>query len=214
MSDNNVLNLATYLQSQKPLPTVDADEMETFSIYKEKTLARRVFAFMCDFFVVATFKNMASVSYALAVNELLQPLSGAQRMAIIRPSMLMEAAVFLTIFFTYFFYCNYVLNGKTLGGFLMKLNVIDDNYPFDHQQTRHWPKVSQAAKRAAGYVVCYLSFGTFFFLSLLNDEKLGVPDFISGTRVVSDEWLKGYKAYKKYDQDQVRININSLDKAA
>ncbi|MEX0798644.1 MAG: hypothetical protein WD025_04335, partial [Bacteriovoracaceae bacterium] len=88
------------------------------------------------------------------------------------------------------------------------------NYPFDHEQHESSPTLAQAFKRAAGYLVCYFSFGAFFFFALLNEEKRGLPDFMSQTRVVSDEWLKGFKAYKKFDQDQIRININSLDKAA
>ena len=214
MSEDNILNLVEHLKSHTPIKTMDTDDLGAFSIDKEQTLLRRAFAFLCDFMVIATIKNMISVSYAVFVSEFLIPLSGAQKVAMASPGMAMEVAVFMTIFFTYFFYCNYVLDGKTLGSLLMKLNVIDDNYPFDREQENHQPSLEQTAKRAMGYMVCYLSFGTFFFFSLLNEDKKGLPDFMSGTRVVSDEWLKGFKAHKKFSQEQVRININSLDKAA
>ena len=210
----NVIPLAEYLATEKPLPVWDKDEFQMFSLAKEKTLWRRAFAFISDFFVIAMLKNMVSISYALFVAEFLGPLTNAQKSALASPGAAVEASVFAVVFLSYFFFCLYALDGKTLGAQLMKLSVVDEDYAFDHDKKRHEPNSLQALKRSLSYMLCYLSFGTFFFFSLLNEDRRGVPDFLSSTRVVSDEWLQGHKAWKKLSREEVRININSLDRAA
>lgn len=214
MSEENVISLAQHLRSKTPIETCQAQEIGVFSIAKEKTILRRVFAFASDFFIILMIKNLISISFAVAVNEYFAPLSAAQRAMLLKPNLYMEIGITLCIFWAYFFYCNYALGGKTLGSTLMKLNTIDAEYPFNMELKRHHPSASQAARRAGAYILCYASFGTFFFLALLDEEKKGVPDALSGTRVVSDEWLVAFKAYKEFGLEEVRIDVNSLNQAA
>ncbi len=214
MKENNVISLATHISKKTPIDTFQVDDLGAFSIDKERIGLRRAFAFGCDFFLIMTMTNMAVSSYAIFVKEFLQPMNMLQKTQMMGSVWALGLGVAGVIAFTYFFYCNYFLNGKTAGSHLMKLTTIDDSYPFVDEQDHHAPSASQCAKRTMGYMACYFSFGLFFFFTYLNEEKRGVPDFVSGTRVVSDEWLKGFKSHKALHKEHVRININSLDRVA
>ncbi|MCO4754014.1 MAG: RDD family protein [Bacteriovoracaceae bacterium] len=214
MKKNNVVKLVDFINAQKIPSTSDVEELDAFPLSKEKIILRRMFAFLCDFVCILTLKNMLYFSYAMFVANFLLPLTSAQKSTMIKMGNGWEVAIFTVVFFSYFLYCNFSLGGRSLGSHLMKLNVIDEKYPFDSEQEVWQPSFMQALKRTLAYMACYMSFGTFFFLSLLHEEKKGIPDFFSATRVVSDEWLKGFQACKRVDQEQVRININSLEKAA
>lgn len=214
MSENNVTKLADHIKSNAPVATFDLDELKAFSLKNEKIMLRRAFAFMCDFGLVIMVKNMVSASYALGVGEFLAPLTHAQKNALIRPGAVVEGAVFAVIFVAYFFYCHYVLDGKTPGCRLAKLNVVDEKFTYKRKHFEHHPNAAQSLKRSLGQLACYMSFGTFFFFSFLNEERRGLQDHFSDTRVVSEEWLKSHKAWKRDCAREARIDINSLDSAA
>ncbi|MBC76260.1 MAG: hypothetical protein CME64_09620 [Halobacteriovoraceae bacterium] len=212
MEKNNVVKLIDYINSQK-MPD-DSEHFEFFPLSKEKTTLRRAFAFMSDFTCVLMLNLMVLLSYATFVTNFFLPMSPTQKVSLLQMGDAFSFGVFTLIYFTYFLYCGYALNGKTLGCHIMKLNIIDEAYPHKENMTSSEPSLSQAFKRSLAYVACYFSMGMFFFLSLLHEEKRGIPDFFSKTRVVSDEWLKSFEAAKEGHKEHISIDINSLDKAA
>ncbi len=61
--------------------------------------------------------------------------------------------------------------------------------------------------------MCYLSFGTFFIFNFSSEDKRGLPDYLSNSRTVSDDWLKSMLEKKQYEAEVVSIDIRSLDVA-
>lgn len=214
MKENNIINLADHITKRTPIQTFQIDDLNAFAIEKERIGLRRAFAFICDLFLVITFTNMAVSSYAFFVKEFLQPMSMGQKTQMMSSVWALGLGVSAVVAFTYFFYCAYFLEGKTAGSWLMKLTIIDESWPFTPEKEEYVPSAAQCAKRTLGYLACYLSFGAFFFFTYLNDEKRGVPDFVSGTRMVSDEWLKSFVSHKELHKEHIRININSLERVA
>lgn len=213
MSEEKVINLANHLKNKRPLETSNV-EASTFCLSKEKITLRRGMSFYIDFMAVLMFTNLSIGSYAVFVNEFLLPMNRIQKNLMIQGNTMMAMSVFSLIFITYFFYCNFFLEGRTIGSHFMKLRVVDEGFCFNNKQTHHHPSLKQSFRRTAAYAVCYMSFGLFFFLSLLAPDKRGLPERFSGTRVVSDEWLEGWKSFKEFDQEQLSIDIDSLDQAA
>ena len=212
MEKYNVVKLIDYINSQK-VPE-EVDHYEFFPLSKEKTTLRRAFAFICDFSCVLMINMMILISYATFVSNFFLPMNPTQKVSLLQMSPLMSFGIFTAVYFTYFFYCGYVLNGKSLGCHLMKLNMIDEDYPNNPESVDYQPSFMQALKRSLAYTACYFSMGLFFFLSLLHEEKRGIPDFFSKTRVVSDEWLKSFEALKDGQKEHVSIDIESLKVAA
>jgi len=214
MKENNVVHLAQYIESKKEVHTFNQKEFEYFDIKDDRITLRRVSAFAADFFIILAIFNMAQVSYMSFVQDLLVPLDFTQKSSLLSGTTSMNIAMFAFIYLTYFFFNNYIMHGKTLGKKWMSLTVINEDYIFFKENYETQLNVSQAMRRSFGKFLCYISFGTFFILNVINEEKRGIPDMLSRTRVVSDEWFDAFKANKNIDLESVKIDINSLDRVA
>ena len=104
------------------------------------------------------------------------------------------------------------MNGKTLGKMAMGLTVIKENYVHNMKEDQIHLTLSESAKRAAGYLGCLLSFGVFFVFTFASEDNRGLADYLSGSRTVSDKWLKQMQEFKETQQEQVIIDISRLDR--
>ncbi len=212
--ENNVIKLTDYLEKQRTLPTFDENEFTYFDLKKDKIMWRRFGAFSADFFIILTVFNMIQVAYAQFVNTILVPMSTAQKAHLITESIGLNIALFTTVYLAYFFMANYIYEGQSFGKKWMKLKVINEDYIYFKDVEDYNLNFSQALRRSFGKFLCYASFCTFFILNFINEENRGISDMVSKTRVVSDEWFEGFKANKKYDLEDLKIDINSLDRVA
>ena len=124
------------------------------------------------------------------------------------------AGVFMTVYYSYFLFCSFVLEGKTVGKMVFALRVINDHFIHDVDEKNYKLTLSQAAKRAFGYLTCYLTFGIFFIFNFASEDKRGLADYISSSRTVSDRWLKEMIEYKLHQREQLSIEISSLSVSA
>lgn len=214
MKENNVINLSEYIQAKKELQTFNDKEFEYFDIKDDKIILRRLAAFCADFFIVLMLFNMIQVSYAAFVDNILVPLSYTQKSDIISGVTVVNVFVFAFVYMTYFFFTNYVFEGKTLGKKWMEIKTINEDYIYFQNVDDHQLTASQSLRRALGKFLCYISFGTFFILNVINEEKRGIADMISKSRVISDEWFEAFEANKHHDLENVKIDVNSLDRVA
>lgn len=213
-SSDNVISLVDHLERKSNIETINEFDIKPMDIAKEKITQRRIYSFLVDFSAIMVVNTSIHTSYALFISEFYAPVNYSIKSQLISGNMGLHAGVFMLAYMTYFFYSMFVLNGQTFGKMVFKLHTIDDNYIFDEQTNNRTLGVRQSLRRSFGYLTCYLSAGTFFIFSLLSEDKRGVPDYLSGSRTVSSEWLEGMKAYKKYEHEEVRIDITSLDKVA
>jgi uncharacterized RDD family membrane protein YckC len=214
MKENNVINLSDYVKTKKEIETFNIKEFEYFDIKNDQITLRRISAFAADFFVILMVFNMIQVSYAAFVQNILIPLNYIQKSNLINGTTAINVMIFAFVYITYFFMNNYIFAGKTLGKKWMGLRAINEDYIYFKEVEDSEMNFSQALRRSFGKFLCYISFGTFFILNIINEEKRGLSDMISKTRVVSDEWYEAFEANKKYDLDNVKIDINSLDRVA
>lgn len=212
--ENNVIVLADYLEKKNALPTFDKDEFTYFDLKKDQIMWRRVGAFCADFFIILTLFNMMQVAYAQFVNTFMVPMSNAQKTQLITDSIVLNIVLFATVYVAYFFVANFIYEGQSFGKKWMKLKVINEDYIYFKEVDDYQLSFSQSIRRSFGKFLCYASFCTFFILNFINEEKRGISDMVSKTRVVSEEWFDGFKANKKYDLEDVKIDINSLDRVA
>lgn len=212
--DNNIIKLSEYTNSSEEIRTFNQFELHSTDIAKEKITQRRIYSFLVDLSAIMVINTAIHTSYALFINEYYSILHPQVKTGLLTGNFGIQAGVFILAYMTYFFYSLYILNGKSLGKMVFKLQTIDDNFIFSHEEKSFSIGPRQAFRRTFGYLSCYLSFGTFFIFSLLSEDKRGLPDYFSSSRTVSLEWLESMKAYKQYEKDHVRIDISSLDKAA
>jgi uncharacterized RDD family membrane protein YckC len=214
MKENNVIILSEYIEAKKELQTFNNKEFEYFDIKDDKITLRRLAAFGADFFIILMLFNLIQVSYAAFVNNILVPLDFTQKSNLISGVTVVNVFVFALVYLTYFFFTNYIFSGKTLGKKWMAIKTINEDYIYFQNVKDYELNTSQSLRRAFGKFLCYISFGTFFILNLINEEKRGIADMISKTRVVSDEWFEAFEANKNHDLENVKIDINSLDRVA
>ena len=210
---NNIISLYDYAQTKNKIKTLEYYnpyyKLETDTIF-----SKRVWSFVIDMAVIIVLKSAIDVAYALFIKNFYFILNLEQQNFLSFGHWGLQWSVTMSIFWTYFIYCHYTLEGKTFGKMAMKLRTINDKFLHQRDYEDYTPTLKQSLKRTFGYFACYISFGTFFSFPLFSEDKRGIPDYLSSTRTVSDEWLKGMIDYKAYDSEQLYIDTASLDEAA
>lgn len=214
MKKDNVILLAEFIERKKEIITLNEDEFSYFDLKKDKIMLRRFCAFAADFFIILTLFNMIQVSYLTFINYFLVPITEAQRVSLATSSVAMSISIFTLVYMTYFLAANYLYEGQSFGKKWMGLKVINEGYIYFDEEFEYNLTFSQALRRSMGKFLCYASFCSFFILNYINEEKRGIPDMVSKSRVVSEEWFNGFKANKQFDKESVKIDINSLDRVA
>lgn len=208
--ENNILHLPTYLNSDQELPSF-VSHMHKPEEKPKSHLVKRAIAFGVDLLSIAVIKTAIQTSFAIFISEFFVGLSPTYKSHLMNTPMHIHALTFIAIYLSYFIYTSYVFNGKTLGKMTMGLSIINENFLRDQDSVVSSITLKQAAQRAFGYLICYLSFGTFFIFNFSTEDKRGLPDYLSSTRTVSDKWLQSMTDFKKYQKDEVLIDIKSLE---
>lgn len=212
--DKNVIHLADYITQNA--------EVEDFNIHKplpkmgqpDTLLMKRGAALAIDFSLVAVFKTALHTSYAVFINEFFAPFSSAFKTSMSSPNMAYHVSIFLMLFAGYFVVSALILEGSSIGKKLMGLQVINEGFTTSHLEQTHELSFMQSLQRTLGYVLCYLSFGTFFVFHFSSEDRRGLSDYLSNSRTVTSSWLKLMLEHKEYAAEVVEIDINSLDEAA
>lgn len=212
--DKNVIHLADYITQnaeveefniQKPLPTMSDPG---------SLLSKRAIGLGIDFSLIFAFKTALHGSFALFVNEFFAPFSNTFKTALSEPNMFFHVSIFLTLFAGYFLVSALIFEGGSLGKKIMGLSVINEDFTTSHIEHTHEISFMQAVQRTAGYVLCYLSFGTFFVFHFSSEDRRGLSDYLSNSRTVTTSWLKLMLEHKEYAAEVVTIDIASLNEAA
>ena len=119
----------------------------------------------------------------------------------------------LPVEFLILLYSLFILDGQTFGKKIFKLTTVSDDYFHNETDDSNDITLKQSFQRTAGYLACYLSFGTFFIFSMMSEDKRGLPDYLSSSRTVSLEWLKSTIAQRSAKGDIIQIDIHSLSES-
>lgn len=150
---------------------------------QQKVLKNRITAFTIDLLAIAIFEKLVLLTLKNALNEMMLHASPFYRAEISPLIRSFELPLLLFCYFSYFFLSLVLTNGHTLGKSIMGLKVHRPHAPFSGLS----PK--EAFMRSCGYFVAYLSMGLLFILPLFNRRRQGIPDWVSGTVVSSEEEL-------------------------
>ena len=96
----------------------------------------------------------------------------------------------------------------------MKIRVVNQDFIFDHSQFRSNLSLKNSFQRSIGYLLCYMSFGIFFIFHFASEDKRGLPDFLSGTQTVSDEWIEFIVNARDAKAELIYLDIQKLSIAA
>ena len=213
-NENKVVHLVDYIEQNKKIESVSTDQIIPILGQPEPLLFKRATALMIDIMVIGLLKTTIDTGYAVFVNDYLSPFNTATKLGLTQSNIALHLSVFITVFLGYFLFTTAVMGGKTLGKFVMKLTIINELFVQNHFEEGHELKYSQVVQRSIGYVLCYLSFGTFFVFNFSSEDKRGLSDYLSNTRTVNDEWLNQMLEHKEFSAQEVQIDISSLEQAA
>ena len=211
-NEDNVIHLKDYLDHSEPIQILDNLESDFSAMFPKANLFKRALALVLDLSTLTVLNIGIHNGYSLFVSEFLGPVNYQGQFKLVQGDLAFSGSIYLVLYFSYFLYCNYIMNGKTLGKMAMGLTVIKENYVHNMKETQMHLTLGESAKRAAGYLGCLLSFGVFFVFTFASEDNRGLADYLSGSRTVSDKWLKQMHEYKATQQTQVIIDISKLDR--
>ncbi len=209
--ENKVVSLTDYIERQEEIKTLSNKSKPLDLTVPNPHLVKRGISFMIDFMAVGIIKTAIHGAYAVFVNQFLAPVSYSRQLSLVEGNMLLHVSIFVALYFSYFLYCTVVMEGKTLGKMAMGLKVINEEFYLEATSNNYHISTSNALRRALGYVLCYLSFGTFFIFNFSSEDKRGLPDYLSSSRTVSDQWFEQTLDFKLHASEQVVIDIQSLE---
>lgn len=205
MKDKKVVDLKHYLNKKiEPRKLqVNLDFLED----RGKNLHKRSFAFALDIFTIGVLKVGTVFSYAKFLETMVVDLTFSQKYQLQKALTYFDFFLTFAIFFGYFTFCFYTLNGKTLGKKLMKLTVITNNYMNNPDEHDFKMTFGQAFMRTLGYLVSYLSFGIMFALPFLRSDQKSLSEIFSKTTVLTD--IEFYKHFilRNKTQEVIKVDI-------
>lgn len=213
-NEENIIYLSDYVKNTEKVKIIDQLDKDFSAINPKTHLIKRGLALVIDLCTIGLLNVGLHNGYALFVSEFLKPLNYESQLHLIQGNLSLSIGIFLVTYFTYFFYCTFILSGKTLGKIALGLKVIKEDFVHNMQDNSYELDLKDSFHRAAGYLLCYLSFGVFFVFNFASEDKRGLPDYLSNSRTVSDAWLKQMLEYKVSQQEHITINISELKRAA
>lgn len=152
-------------------------------------LKKRIYAFLIDITVINLLKFFSLIIYLKSVGTFLRAVP-QNKESLFTNLYLLDNYLFIVLFVGYFVSCYFLSNGKTLGKMFFNLevkNIKEDETFFD-----------QYLLRTFAYLFCYLNGVFLLLIPLFTKSEKGIPDWISGTEVVTDSETP----VKKSDYDQ------------
>ncbi len=185
-SENKVIHLHEYL-NQRPKESVTS-----FTAKKIKAqLFKRFVAFSTDIFVIGMLKIGFVATYDKFLKTFFFTLPSSKIDAIWERFYVIDPLISISLFYGYFIFCYYSLNGKSIGKKWMKLTVVQDNFR-DGMMVSQYPGIREAFLRATGYLMGYTTAGLLFLVPFMRTDRRGVQDFLSQTVTLEDNQLYEY----------------------
>jgi uncharacterized RDD family membrane protein YckC len=211
MKENNKIHLVDILNTTQTVPRTDAKSISLEKDNDGTVLIKRGIAFVVDLLTISLLKTAMTASFAIYLNSYLTPVNRLAKIELSQGNIAIHALVFLSVYFGYFLYSTFIMNGKTLGKIVMGLTVVNDLFYRSKSELNSDVSFNAAFKRSVGYLLCYFSFGTFFIFNFSSEDKRGLSDFISGSRTVSDRWLSQELERREYNAKAIYIDIAALE---
>lgn len=169
------------------------------------TLKKRVYAFCVDLYIIVGIKLMVTFAYTSFFKSFFFQLPHRKQQDLLDGLMVVDLSITPIIFFSYFLVSYYSGEGKSLGKIFFKLTVAKNELSKDYL-----PTFKQAVLRTVGYMTCYLSLGTLFFLPFFRKDRRGIPDMFSGTQVYTDHEIYLHFAEKDSSAEVIPLTTETV----
>jgi uncharacterized RDD family membrane protein YckC len=141
-------------------------------------LKKRIYSFVCDLFIISVI-NRAVIDTFLSYQKTFFPtFNHPIREKIYGMAFGLSSVTLSIIFVGYFIFSYYMSNGETIGKhfFKIKLAQVDS--------TEHL-RLTQITNRVMSYFFCSFFMFLPFIISFLRSDGRGIPDFVSGTKIIA-----------------------------
>ena len=153
----------------------------TFGMLDRKMIRKRFYAFFVDLFIVGVTSKVLLLTYMLFIESKLRFIPLNYKRSLYENMKVVHFPLIMTLFFGLYFLSLYIGQGLSPGKAVMKVRVVSNKDPL------HGLTIFEAFMRSIGGLACYMSICTLFVFSLFNKEGKGLPEWISGTHVISEE---------------------------
>ena len=155
----------------------------------------RVYAFFTDLLFIGFIHKFILLTYVNFVNELFYQLPILVRTKLFNDMFSLKLSTLILTFFSYFLCSLYFGRGKTPGKTIFALCVVPKNKELEEIS------FFMVLKRTIGYSACYISafYNPFlpivlFSFPLFMKNGIGIPDFLSQTKVMTDASIDDLKS--------------------
>lgn len=153
----------------------------TFGMLDYAMIKKRFYAFFVDLFIVGVASKVFLLTYMLFIESKLRFIPLHYKKSLYENMKVVHFPLIMTLFFGLYFLTLYIGQGQSPGKAVMKLRVVSNKNPL------HGLTVFEAFMRSIGGLACYMSICTLFVFSLFNRQGKGIPEWISGTHVITEE---------------------------
>lgn len=150
-------------------------------------IRKRVYATTLDLFFIGLINKAMVFTYLNFMKSFYYQLPSSLQFRIENGLTEISTLSLFVVFWGYFMMSFYWGEGRTPGKILFGLKVHSMNFKYHGQ---FHLTLAESLKRTSGYFLCYLSFGLLYGIALLTPDKKGIPDWFSGTQVVTDEQME------------------------
>ena len=159
-----------------------------------------VFIGATKFFVTVTFSSFVASIAGLGIKSI-ESLS--------TPPASVEWSVSSLLFFSYFIFCNYVGNGKTIGNRVFKISSIENNYLSDFPNKDFHPTLRHSVLMTLGAYLGFISFGVLFLLPFIRKDQRSLAAILSNTTTISDKGLYEVFLAKNRSQEVLKVEVTA-----
>ncbi len=154
-------------------------------IQKKAPLRARLYAFTIDLILITFITILINFAFISYLQTLSMGLPSEVQNFFLKSITINSTYIIALVTFGYFFVSYLLLNGKTIGKKLLKLEILNkNNQPLS---------TTQIVARATAYSLCFIINPLLLFIPLLDRLDRGIPDFLSQTSVVQSTEDKNYK---------------------
>ena len=150
-------------------------------------MKKRVYATTLDLFLIGLINKAMLFTYLKFMKSFYYQLPFSLQYRLESGLVSISMLSLFVVFWGYFMLSNYWGEGRTPGKILFGLKVHSPSFKYHGQ---YHLTLYEAFARTAGYFFCYASFGLLYGIAFITPDRKGIPDWFSGTQVVTDEQME------------------------
>lgn len=167
-------------------------------VKSKNILKLRTNAFLVDIVAITIITKTTIWTYGVFLKNFFSSVPQHFQNILLAKLPLLEILILLIIFWGYFTYCYYMMDGQSPGKVIFNLKVTNEqNQPLTFKES---------LLRVFGYFLCYFSGAFLFLVPWLNKNQKGIPDWLSKTKVIM--WTEARASNKQQPLSKEALTEN------